>query len=135
MLCLRSKKAGEPMSIEIKDGTLFSCMWFVEGKGFDWMAAVFKPEGGFWEASYRFRYYHDDKAFHSDDEKFWYSLTTKSTDDKTEKELCKAMDMTADLTQKHLPSGKIHKLVLKTDCAAKVVEAMKREKWAHFEYD
>jgi hypothetical protein len=125
------------MTIEIKDGTMISCMWFVEGKDQDWMATVFKPKGENWKAEYRFRYYEDSKTHGSDDRKSVYTIETKSDDHATERKLCEAMNMIANMTLKHFdtPDGKVHKLVIKSDRAEQVMKAMAREDWCHARED
>lgn len=56
--------------ITIKEGTLVDCVWFVGWEGGDWLCMLYKHEGKPWEATYRFRYYHDQRSFMmSDDEK------------------------------------------------------------------
>src|SRR5882762_9688868 len=59
------------MSIDIDDNILG--LWFVAWQGADWMAGLWKTPNGP-EGKYRFRYYKDDKAFGSKDEKRWYVL-------------------------------------------------------------
>ena len=59
------------MSIEINENMLG--IWFVAWKDADWMCGAWKSFCGP-EARYRFRYYKDEKAFNSRDEKSWYDV-------------------------------------------------------------
>lgn len=78
------------MSFEINDETDLAGIWFVDAgptNGFDWLAQVFKQDGGKWEASYRFRYHaeqdpNDPKdPFEDNDEKSWYRLSAPNGGD------------------------------------------------------
>lgn len=50
-------------------------IYFTGGNGEDWLARIYKRNGGPWELEYRFRYHVDDKAFDSEDKKSHYHAT------------------------------------------------------------
>ena len=55
-------------------------MWYIQlTPDQDFLSSLFTTEEGELKGVYRFRYYKDDKTFHSDDQKNWYSMTI--TDD------------------------------------------------------
>lgn len=70
--------------IDIREIARVEAFWWVGGHGEkavmegDWMAIVFRPIGapGKLRLKYRFRYYNDDRAFHSNDRKSSYAAET-----------------------------------------------------------
>ena len=68
------------MSFLLKEDTEVEVMLWVEvlvpgeGKPFNLLGGVYRQKGDeLWTMKYRFRYYFDDKAFHSQDERTWYA--------------------------------------------------------------
>jgi hypothetical protein len=59
------------MSIEITDGT--QALWYITIPNGDWMAGINAQDGGGFKLTHRFRYYRDNEAWDSKDEKRWYS--------------------------------------------------------------
>lgn len=61
--------------IDLNENTYCLGLWYLEGDGKDWLAAVTRDGDGPMTLRYRFRYYVDDKAFDSNDRKNWYKAT------------------------------------------------------------
>jgi len=57
-------------------------IWYVEGNDKNWLLTLFH-EDGVVKGKYRFRYYKDDDAFNSDDEKSWYNMTSPDSEKRT----------------------------------------------------
>jgi hypothetical protein len=117
--------------VEVRDGRYFSQMWFVNAgdRSMDWMAALWRDPGEGFVLQYRFRYYVDDRAHGSEDVKNWYRVNFKA--DVPEAEGLRAGNLIATLTAAQY-GGELHKLVLRTDRAADVEAALRREKFMHF---
>lgn len=53
-------------------------IWYIQlSRRSDWMGSIRRDVSGAFILDYRFRYYKDDKAFDSEDEKHWYKVTSK----------------------------------------------------------
>jgi hypothetical protein len=78
-------------------------VWFVGGKGQDWLATLYREsETGPWVLSYRFRYYAEEgrgDPFDKSDRKSWWRA---ESDDLTK--LRAATEQVAAMTAKHLGS-------------------------------
>lgn len=67
------------MPIEIKKENYYIGLWRASLLNGDFLAVLWKEHAdGMYRLKYRFRYYRDEKAFGSDDEKAWYLLTGKT---------------------------------------------------------
>jgi hypothetical protein len=121
--------------IEIVDGRYFAAMWALHWPtlGRDWLAALYRDAEGPWRLVARVRVYFDDKAHDSDDPKHWRSFTGER--DVTEAKLVQIIDLTADQMVKVNGHAQIHKLILRTDRARKISEALNREDFMHSRYD
>ena len=83
--------------IEFKEGRYFSQIWNVGGRGKDWLGAVWKDPDGPWTLTYRFRYYLDDKAHDSADERSWYEMQVPASE--PEERVLRAMNKIAEMTR------------------------------------
>lgn len=62
------------MTIEVRDGGHYLAGWFISGNDCDWLAAMYRLDGGPWRLVFRFRYY-ANTGIDRDDEKSWSSYT------------------------------------------------------------
>lgn len=78
--------------IDVKEGNVFIGIWFVQvTQNCDMTGAAWKEEGkGPWIYRFRYRYYRDDKANDSNDEKRWYQV--KFPEDFTEDQVKKQIE-------------------------------------------
>lgn|GEM_PF-2890071 len=108
--------------LDIVEGRYFLAVWFVAGAGMDFLGAVFRDAGEKrFHLKYRFRYYRDDKAFDSDDEKSVYHATT---DNASEAELEAHLDfVTKSLLAAGMP-GPAYKVPLKTSDPQTIMTAI-----------
>lgn len=60
--------------VAISERTHVYGFWFVPGDNMDWQGSLTKQDGEPWEFNYRLRYYKDDKAFGSNDEKRCHTM-------------------------------------------------------------
>ncbi len=116
--------------IVFQEGRYFAALWFVNAadKSCDWLAALWKDKGGDWEAVYRFRYYRDDKAHGSEDQKSWYAVNIPG--DAPEGAAMRGLNVIAGMVAKEY-GGEIHKVPLRSSDPMKCIEALKREPWFH----
>lgn len=122
--------------IDIIPGRYFAAVWFCgDGTG-DWLAAAWRDPGRPFEGTYRFRYYRDGKAHDSDDKKSGYLLKAKPDagpeDGPSEAQIVAAFDRCgALLISPRYGGAPIHKLILRTDDPARILEAFQRENFMH----
>jgi hypothetical protein len=62
--------------MELKEGDYILGFWVLEAKDMNWLCCVVKRDGK-WIGEYRFRYYQDNKTFHSKDKKSFYRMEIK----------------------------------------------------------
>lgn len=116
--------------IVLQEGRYFAAFWFVNSadKSRDWLAALWKDEGGDWCGAYRFRYYNDDKLVDSSDEKSWYAITIPG--ETPENIAMRGLNVIADMIAKEY-GGAIHKVPLRMSDPVKITERLQREPWFH----
>ena len=64
--------------IEVNQDTYVRALWYVDAPTFNVLAWMYKPKDKPWCCGFRFRYYRDDKAFNSADEKSGHTMRFKS---------------------------------------------------------
>jgi hypothetical protein len=119
--------------IMIKDGRYFSAMWFIAGAGSDWLAALWRDPGGPWHVVWRFRYYVDDRAHDSADERSWSEYELPGTT--PEAGLSEAIARTADDLLRAGDGAAVHEIVLRTDKPDVIAAALQREHFMHLGRD
>ena len=89
------------MTLELKPQRYVSAQWAVFGREKDYLAHLWRDrEGGDdrWHVQYRFRYYADDKAHNSEDQKNWYEWSINAPWDAEERIRSLVADMAAKLS-------------------------------------
>jgi hypothetical protein len=123
------------MTIEIKEGRYISHFWFVDDGGTkDWMACLWRDlaPGSKWHMTYRFRYYQDDKALDSADEKSWMEMEGPA--EKSETKVVQMADEIARMTELHF-RGKSYKLVVQSSDVPAIIQLLKSQVWMHIRED
>lgn len=89
--------------IELKKGNHYVAIAFVAWDSGDWMVCVWNDQEDTQHLQYRFRYYVDDRAFDSSDEKRWYEASGPvMSDDAAINILRAAMTSIALATEAHV---------------------------------
>jgi hypothetical protein len=115
--------------IEINDDMLG--IWFVSWKDTDWMAGAWKTSTGP-HASYRFRYYKDEHAFNSKDDKSWYDLKpAKDGPLHTDQEMIDACSTMATFIQNTREGSKKWELIRGASTFDQFVQQFKKLPFAH----
>lgn len=60
--------------ISLKEDTHVRAIWYVGTKTFDVIGWMYRPAGKAWNIGYRFRFYRDNRAFNSADEKHSWAI-------------------------------------------------------------
>lgn len=119
--------------LEFGKGIYYSRLWFLDSKGCDWLAALFRKPGEGWRFVYRFRY---DAEGDMPERRNWFTvnLKTRPSADACLEELRPVIHLLGEGMGAAL-DGAMHTLVLETDDPDKVFEAMKGEVWCHFTFE
>lgn len=119
------------MTIEIHETTHVFKIWHVEllpNIG-NMMAIVLRdpPEG--WRAIYRFRWYRDDKIFHSDDKRSWYKIDPQEGGPGDRDKLIEMFELMMVLHTKHWRTN-IHRVHVDA-VGPKALDVMMKQPWMH----
>lgn len=120
--------------IELGNGTYLSRVWFLGGNPeADVIVAVLRPvPGGPWELRYRFRYYRDDVAFDSADEKSSYVATIDWAMPETEV-VAKARELVRKMAALAPKGGfpEVDEVVVESDDPRVFYAQIKDKPWVH----
>lgn len=120
--------------LQIEKGNYISRIWFFskDGADFDVLMVLGRrlPEGD-WKLDYRFRYYRDDEAFDSKDEKSIWSATFPEKLSESE-----AVRKTAPVVRKlkAMTRMECEVLTIESDEPAVVIHHLRRCSFAHLEH-
>lgn len=114
--------------IEIKEGNYYVGIWFIGGQEKDWMLCLYR-EGDEWKIQYRWRYYKDQKAFGSKDEKSWYGFNV-SVSSRTEKEMMGKIDVIAKKLAEDMKSP-LEIVMIQSGDIEFVTKVLTAQPWAH----
>jgi len=118
--------------LEFGKGIYYSRLWFLDSKGCDWLAALFRKPGEPWQFVYRFRY---DADGNEPERRNWFTVTIdRRTAEDCLQELMPMIQLLGDGMGKAL-DGNLHTLVLETAETEKLFAAMKGEAWCHFTFE
>lgn len=116
---------------EVTETSYVEAVWYVAWEHMDWMAMVYRdgPDRP-WRATYRFRYYKDNEAWQSEDEKSIYDVKGTDGSDTTREVLAHGFDeVIAAMAQD--PGVRTHeKLDIHGD-SDRFVELFTSRSWAH----
>lgn len=136
------------MTFQIKEGRYVAAMFFLfaPDNTQDWHGIVWRERpGDIWHFDYRFRYYMDDKAHDSEDEKSWYACTMAA--DATEAFVMSVASGLADTMTKSKTGGynslerspyygaDVHKVILRSSNVEDIMGILKREKFIHSKFE
>lgn len=118
------------MTMEFKPGRHVSRCWYVGVPGRDWLAFLFRDEGGPWHVLYRFRYGEGGEG----DKRSWYEFS--STGD--EVTVAATISQTAEMTRWHFETLSKEPAifaceVLNTDDEEVILDALSKHAWFHVE--
>jgi hypothetical protein len=118
------------MTIEIHEHTHVYKIWYVDmlpNVG-NMLAIVLRDPPGEWRATYRFRWYRDDKTFDSKDERSWYAVTPTDGGTATREKLVEMFETLMVLHTKHWQTNisRVHVDAV----GAKAIEVLTKQPWA-----
>jgi len=117
--------------IDLTENTYVLGIWSVQGVGSDWLCAVTREGDDAFTMLYRFRYYRDDHAFDSEDEKVWYK--TKIPKTQTEDQIIAVVDSCADgLCRKGYSNHEPWRRIIRGGAQA-AVDALKEAPFIHIQ--
>lgn len=120
--------------LDIRDGRYFAAIAFVYGnENRDYLTAVWRDRGGPWTVTARFRYYVDDKAIGSVDQKT--SMTAVDTGGRTEEEMVEHLRRTVDELVTLDFNDKLDWIDVKSDDSMVIFEMLAARPWAHLKLD
>ena len=119
------------MTIEIHEHTHVFKIWYVEmlpNVG-NLLAIVFRDPPNEWRAKYRFRYYRDNKAHHSKDERSWYDVTPKDGGTSTRDKLVEMFELIMAGSEQFGPSrvSRVHVDAV----GAEAIKVLTKQPWAN----
>jgi len=85
--------------INIVKENMYIGLWSAMFDGGDYLAVAWKTPTGPWEATYRFRYHVDEKVWHSEDEKHWYTIRAEDGSDMSMRAIRDALHLVFKLGQ------------------------------------
>tara|TARA_Y100000310_G_C20644506_1_gene795798 strand:- start:1060 stop:1437 length:378 start_codon:yes stop_codon:yes gene_type:complete len=88
--------------MHLTQDTYVHAMFFMECDDFNWMATIFRRGEGPWQGEYRFRYFMDNKAHDSEDERSWYEGQAPDSSDESLQGLMEAMRTAGGGMAEHL---------------------------------
>jgi hypothetical protein len=116
--------------IDLRDGRYFAAIAFVYGEQHrDYLASVWRDKDGPWTMTCRFRYYIDDRAHDSADEKC--EMCAVDTHDRTEEEMLRTLRITVEALVAGGFNDRLDWLDVKSDDAMVVFEKLAARPWAH----
>jgi hypothetical protein len=122
--------------LQLNEKTRVHAFWFVphfdeQGEAdADWLGCIFAQEGDVkWRAIYRFRYYNDQVAHDSTDDKQWYTVESRDQSEVSLKELAVLMDSIAKMLAGDMPS--IVKKVVIDGTGADAIEKLAELNFVH----
>jgi hypothetical protein len=119
------------MTIEIHDHTHLYKIYYVEmlpNVG-NMMGVILRDPPGEWRARYRFRWYRDDKAHHSKDERSWYDVALKDGSKATREELVDMFELILLAHEQHWQTriSRVH-----VDAVGpEAIKVLTKQPWAH----
>jgi hypothetical protein len=117
---------------EIVKGRYWAAIGFLSAHDRDWLCGVYRDGDGAWTVVYRFRYYRDDKAHDSSDERSAYQATVPAS--MTENETVGRMRAVADVLKLRGYGGEDWIFPKSADPGV-VVEMLTGRPWAHLRRD
>jgi hypothetical protein len=119
------------MTIEIHEKTHLYKIWYVEmlpDVG-NMLAVVLRDPPGEWRAKYRFRWYRDNKAHNSKDERSWYNVTRNDGSTGSRDELVEMFEQLMVVHTQHWQTriSRVHVDAV----GGEAVEVLAKQPWAN----
>lgn len=116
--------------INLTENTYCLGLWYVQGDGCDWLAAVTREPNEPFVMRYRFRYYVDDKGFDSDDVKSWWEARFPDLD---ENKIIRSIDKSVtDLQRGGFAIGEPWRAIVRGSSEA-AMDALKTAPFVHLQ--
>lgn len=113
------------MTIRLDEKTIG--IWYIKlSPGSDYLASMRDDGDGKMRLDYRFRYYKDANAFDSEDEKSWYTGTTKSTREEALESIRRIISVMETIS-----GNRGAELLIENGDVQKFLVELRKQPWAH----